>query len=236
MYIFGWCYANLPTLWRRHVGGCLNEPRAWSTLNFDKEYLFVFETLIFVTSGILSIHKQLVTLKRERSTLNHIIVSGITVTGNHAHQIPITGVLMTATCHHSARAPYNTLVPHSHCLLNSLCVLTWLILTSVLFYSIAPSSPRLLQLRSTWKQRKGQRLMIQLRPSNLLIPVILVALLVTLCLSFNKTCCVLISPLCDPFKQMFLFLTNTYFTLSSKCILIQECLDIYTRTQVKNTE
>ncbi len=25
-YMFGWCYANLPTLWRRHVGGCLNEP------------------------------------------------------------------------------------------------------------------------------------------------------------------------------------------------------------------
>ncbi len=25
-YTFGRCYANLPTLWRRHVGACLNEP------------------------------------------------------------------------------------------------------------------------------------------------------------------------------------------------------------------
>ncbi len=27
---------------------------AWSSLNFDKEYLFGFETLVFETSGILS--------------------------------------------------------------------------------------------------------------------------------------------------------------------------------------
>ncbi len=33
-----------------------------TSLNFDKEYLFGFET----TSGILSMHKQLVTLQRER--------------------------------------------------------------------------------------------------------------------------------------------------------------------------
>ncbi len=41
---------------------------AWTSLNFDKEYLFGFETLVFATSGILSMHKQLVTLQRERKT------------------------------------------------------------------------------------------------------------------------------------------------------------------------
>ncbi len=40
--------------------------RLWSSLNFYKEYLFGFETLVFATSGILSIHEQLVTLQRER--------------------------------------------------------------------------------------------------------------------------------------------------------------------------
>ncbi len=49
-------------------GGCLNERfrGAWQSLNFDKEYLFGFETLVFATSGILSMHKQLVTPQRER--------------------------------------------------------------------------------------------------------------------------------------------------------------------------
>ncbi len=35
--------------------------RAWTSLNFDKEYLFGFETLVFATSGILTMHNQLVT-------------------------------------------------------------------------------------------------------------------------------------------------------------------------------
>ncbi len=35
------------------------------SLNFDKEYLFGFETLIFATSGILSMHNKLVTLKEK---------------------------------------------------------------------------------------------------------------------------------------------------------------------------
>ncbi len=43
---------------------------AWQNLNFDKEYLFGFETLVFATSGILSMHNQLVTLQRERKTWN----------------------------------------------------------------------------------------------------------------------------------------------------------------------
>ncbi len=41
---------------------------AWQSLNFDKEYLFGFETLVFATSGILSMHNQLVTPQRESNT------------------------------------------------------------------------------------------------------------------------------------------------------------------------
>ncbi len=40
--------------------------KAWQSLNFDTEYLFGFETLVFVTSGILSMHSHLVTLQRGR--------------------------------------------------------------------------------------------------------------------------------------------------------------------------
>ncbi len=39
---------------------------AWTSLNFYKEYLFGFETLVFATLGIFSMHEQLVTLQRER--------------------------------------------------------------------------------------------------------------------------------------------------------------------------
>ncbi len=39
--------------------------RAWTSLNFYREYLFGFETLVFATSEILSMHEQLVTLQRE---------------------------------------------------------------------------------------------------------------------------------------------------------------------------
>ncbi len=46
---------------------------AWQSLNFDQEYLFEFDTLVFATSGILSIHNQFVTLQRERKTWNRII-------------------------------------------------------------------------------------------------------------------------------------------------------------------
>ncbi len=31
----------------------------WQSLNFDKEYLFGFETLVFATSGFLSMNNQL---------------------------------------------------------------------------------------------------------------------------------------------------------------------------------
>ncbi len=46
------------------IWGRLNEPfrKAWQSLNFYKEYLFVFETLVFATLQILYMHKQLVTL------------------------------------------------------------------------------------------------------------------------------------------------------------------------------
>ncbi len=43
------------------------------SLNFYKEYLFGFETLVFATSGILSMHKQLITHQRERKMWNCII-------------------------------------------------------------------------------------------------------------------------------------------------------------------
>ncbi len=46
---------------------------AWQNLNFDKEYLFGFETLVFAASGILYMQNQLVTLQRERKTSNRII-------------------------------------------------------------------------------------------------------------------------------------------------------------------
>ncbi len=36
------------------------------SLKFNKEYLFGFETLDLATSGIVSMHNQLVTLQRER--------------------------------------------------------------------------------------------------------------------------------------------------------------------------
>ncbi len=54
-------------VWMRHVRG------VWMSLNFYKEYLFGFETLVFATLGILSMHNQLVTLQRERKTWNRII-------------------------------------------------------------------------------------------------------------------------------------------------------------------
>ncbi len=40
----------------------------WQSLNFDKEYIFGFKTLVFVTSAIFSMQSiyQLVTLQRER--------------------------------------------------------------------------------------------------------------------------------------------------------------------------
>ncbi len=42
---------------------------AWQNLNFDKEYLFGFETLVFAILGILSMHNQLVTLLRRKQNL-----------------------------------------------------------------------------------------------------------------------------------------------------------------------
>ncbi len=43
---------------------------AWQSLNFDKEYIFGFETLVFATSGILSMHEQL-TPKRKQNLKSH---------------------------------------------------------------------------------------------------------------------------------------------------------------------
>ncbi len=45
---------------------------AWQSLNFEKEYLFGFETLVFATSGILSMHNQLSnTPKRKENLKSH---------------------------------------------------------------------------------------------------------------------------------------------------------------------
>ncbi len=41
----------------------------WQSLNFDKEYLFGFETLVFATSGIISKHNQRVTLRVRKQNL-----------------------------------------------------------------------------------------------------------------------------------------------------------------------
>ncbi len=54
-------------VWMSHFRG------AWQSLNFYKEYLFGFETLIFATLQILYMHKQLVTLQRQSKTWNRII-------------------------------------------------------------------------------------------------------------------------------------------------------------------
>ncbi len=46
---------------------------AWQNLNFDKEYLFGFETLVFATSGVLSVQEQLVTpMRKENLKLHHM--------------------------------------------------------------------------------------------------------------------------------------------------------------------
>ncbi len=50
-------------VWMRRLRG------AWQNLNFDKEYLFGFETLVFATSGILSLHNQLVNTPKRKQNL-----------------------------------------------------------------------------------------------------------------------------------------------------------------------
>ncbi len=56
--------------WRRVWRRVWSFRGAWTSFYFYKEYLFGFETLVFATSGILSMHEQLVTLQRERKTWN----------------------------------------------------------------------------------------------------------------------------------------------------------------------
>ncbi len=58
----------LPSVQAREGNRVSHFMGAWQSLNFDKEYLFGFETLVFATSRILSMHNQLVTLQRERKT------------------------------------------------------------------------------------------------------------------------------------------------------------------------
>ncbi len=51
--------------------------KAWQSLNFYKEYLFGVETLIFATLQILYMHKQLVTLQREKKTTQDFFSSAL---------------------------------------------------------------------------------------------------------------------------------------------------------------
>ncbi len=44
---------------------------AWQNLNFDKVYLFGFETLVFVTSGILFSQSACNTPKRKQNLISH---------------------------------------------------------------------------------------------------------------------------------------------------------------------
>ncbi len=60
MQIFPHCDVDM---WGSCFGG-----GGGQNLNFDNEFIFGFETLVFATSGILSMHNQLVTLQRERIT------------------------------------------------------------------------------------------------------------------------------------------------------------------------
>ncbi len=46
---------------------------AWQSLNFDKEYLFGFETLVFTTSGILSMLLSIFGIKLKSIILNHTL-------------------------------------------------------------------------------------------------------------------------------------------------------------------
>ncbi len=49
----------------RDVDACFI--KTWTSLNSYKQDLFGFETLVFATLGILYLHKQLVTLQREKN-------------------------------------------------------------------------------------------------------------------------------------------------------------------------
>ncbi len=69
MRLHPWFPRRDVNMWGGVWMSCFRGP--WQSLNFDKEYLFGFETLISVTSGILSMHNQLETLQRESNTWNH---------------------------------------------------------------------------------------------------------------------------------------------------------------------
>ncbi len=43
----------------------------YSTFNFDKEYLYGYETLVFATSGILSMHNNLWHFKEKANLKSH---------------------------------------------------------------------------------------------------------------------------------------------------------------------
>ena len=74
---------------------------AWTSLNFYKEYLFGFETLVFATSQIFFMHQELVTLQREEKFEFHHMtplkaelfkISSTNLTGKHNKEYNIHAV------------------------------------------------------------------------------------------------------------------------------------------------
>ncbi len=73
-HTFGQCFAIFPhsdvDMWGRDK--IIRFRKVWQSLNSYKEYLFGFETLVFATLHRLYMHKQLVTVQRQRKTWNRI--------------------------------------------------------------------------------------------------------------------------------------------------------------------
>ncbi len=107
---FGWCLQIFPhrdvdmwgRVWMSHFR------RVWQNLNFDKEYLFGFETFVFATSGILSMRKQLVTLQIERKALIHLEVEFIRIICSWSELHRSRWMLLLASLGH-------TVVKHPYC-------------------------------------------------------------------------------------------------------------------------
>ncbi len=74
-HIFGQCFAIFPhsdvDMWGRVKMSRFR--KVWQSLNSYKEYLFGFETLVFATLHRLYMHKQRLTVQRQRKTWNRII-------------------------------------------------------------------------------------------------------------------------------------------------------------------
>ncbi len=74
----------------------------WSSLNFYKEYLFGFETLILATLHILYMHKQLVTRAVQLITYDYhahlVSKAGSVIALNHQHLLSDGAAVNTQSC------------------------------------------------------------------------------------------------------------------------------------------